>query len=235
MAEPHRFFDVWLVDQNVVYREVPYTVVGDWAQEGRLLAADRVRPAGAADWQPLVQVPSLSIYLPRPTPYRAEDQAEALEPVEMGFSWKRPGAGEDEDVDMIPLIDISLVLLIFFMMSAGTLLTASLVETPSAESAEVIETGDSIRVTMRDAGGGQIEYFIGEKLDEPLSSVAVLSLLREELAKRNLSPGEAKVLVKASETLPYEKVQELTIGLERLGIKKIQAPVRDRPRKEGGG
>src|SRR6266545_2761747 len=111
-------FDVWIVESNTVYKKVPYAVVTDWAQEGRLLGDDRLRAAGSEQWIPLGEVPALSVFLPRAEPHRAEDQAEALEPVQVDFSWKPRRGDDDEDVDMIPLIDISLVLLIFFMMTA---------------------------------------------------------------------------------------------------------------------
>ena len=39
--------------------------------------------------------------------------------VEFDDGWGRPHGDEDDDVDMIPLIDISLVLLIYFMMTSA--------------------------------------------------------------------------------------------------------------------
>src|SRR5882672_7971129 len=114
-----RLLDVWILEINTVYRQVPFAVVTDWLQQGRLLADDCVRLAGSKKWHAIKAVPALGPYLPRVEPQRAEDQAEALEPVELGLDWHRPGEEEDDDVDMIPLIDISLVLLIFFMMTAS--------------------------------------------------------------------------------------------------------------------
>src|SRR5271165_4008574 len=114
MAEKPRTLDVWLVEANTVYREVPYTVVTDWVQQGRLLEDDRVRLVGTTDWLKIADVAALAAYLPKPIP-QAEDRAEALEPVESGMSWRHRPEDEDDDVDMIPLIDVSLVLLIFFM------------------------------------------------------------------------------------------------------------------------
>ena len=119
MAEKKRFLDVWVLETNTVYREVPFTIVTDWIQQGRLVPDDKLRPSGTAEWFPLGGMPAFAAYLPRTEPYRVEDQAEALEPVHVDFSWARPKEDDDEDVDMIPLIDISLVLLIFFMMTAS--------------------------------------------------------------------------------------------------------------------
>ena len=64
------------------------------------------------EWQ------ELAAFLPQREEGRADDVAEALEPVELEMTWKRRDDGDDQDVDMIPLIDVSLVLLIFFMMTS---------------------------------------------------------------------------------------------------------------------
>src|SRR5579872_6880707 len=104
MAEPQRrFLDVWIVESNTVYREVPYTVVTDWVQQGRLLDDDRLRPSGTPNWQRLGDIPSFAAFLPKIDPQRVEDQAEALERVEVDFAWKPRHEDDDDDVDMIPL------------------------------------------------------------------------------------------------------------------------------------
>src|SRR5438552_15911561 len=128
-----RQLDVWILETKMVYREVPYTLVTYVVQQGRLLESDMVRPSGTQEWIPLVSLPDFAVYLPKPEPFRAEDQAEALEPVEVGFSWKRPAPEEEGDVDMIPLIDVSLVLLIFFMMTTSVVAAAALVNTPETQ------------------------------------------------------------------------------------------------------
>ena len=58
MAEKRRILDVWLVENNVVYRDVPYTVATDWIQQGRLLGEDRVRAAGGPKWYRLDAAPA---------------------------------------------------------------------------------------------------------------------------------------------------------------------------------
>lgn len=131
MAEKRRFLDVWLVQPNTVYREVPFAVVADWVMESRLLADDMLRPSGTKDWFKVGSSPDFSPYLPKPTPFQTNDEAEALSPVEFDFAWKRRPEDEDDDIDMIPLIDVSLVLLIFFIMTA-TGAIVSLIKLPSA-------------------------------------------------------------------------------------------------------
>ena len=52
MAEKRRFIDVWLVETNTVYKEVPFAVVTDWVQQGRVLEALRLRAGVAARGEP---------------------------------------------------------------------------------------------------------------------------------------------------------------------------------------
>ena len=130
MAEKRRFLDVWIIESNTVYKEVPFAVVADWVQQGRLLADDMIKPSGTKDWFKLGASPEMAPYLPKVTPHRPDDQAEALEPVMLDFAYKRPREDEDDDVDMIPLIDVSLVLLIFFMLTASAAAVASTVNNP---------------------------------------------------------------------------------------------------------
>jgi biopolymer transport protein ExbD len=149
MAGKKTYLDVWIVESNTVYQEVPFTVVADWVQQGRLLEDDQVKPSGTKDWQKLAGSPDFSPYLPKPEPFRANDQAEALEPVQIDFAWKKHRDEEDDDVDMIPLIDVSLVLLIFFMLTASSVGTAAFVPTPPARTGTLATGEKSLLVVIR--------------------------------------------------------------------------------------
>lgn len=164
MAEKRRFLDVWLVEANTVYREVPYSVVTDWIQQSRLLADDMLRPSGTRDWFKVGGNPEFAAFLPKAQPFQIEDQAEVLEPVEMEVGWKRTADDEDDDPDMIPLIDISLVLLIFFIMTSVTAPTLSEIETPIALNGLVIDTSDLLVVGVNmDANTREPIYTFGAK------------------------------------------------------------------------
>src|SRR5262249_13296333 len=141
MSGKVKTLDVWLVESNVVYKEVPFTVVIDWVQQGRLLEDDQLRPAGTDKWIRLGSSKAMSAYLPREEPQRVEDQAEALEPVAVDFSWKKPRHDDEDDPDMIPLIDISLVLLVFFMMTASVIVSANSIDVPPVKEGFIASSG----------------------------------------------------------------------------------------------
>jgi biopolymer transport protein ExbD len=234
MADKRRLLDVWILETKTVYREVPYAVVTDWVQQGRLLDSDMVRTSGTEKWVPLVSLPDFSVYLPRPEPFRAEDKAEALEPVEVDFSWKRPTPEEEGDVDMIPLIDVSLVLLLFFMMTASVATAAALVNTPDALYGTQVaseSTMYSINITL--AADRTPLYALSQRDQGPskgeteLTEAGVLQLLDERL---KAEPGRVDVSIKADRNLPYDVVKRLVVALEsrRAVIRKTYAGVSER-------
>src|SRR6185312_5212209 len=155
MTQKRRFLDVWIVESNTVYREVPFQVVTDWVQQGRLLEDDMLRPSGTAEWFKVGGSPDFAPYLPRTEPDRVEDQAEALEPVELDFRWKKRHDDEDDDVDMIPLIDVSLVLLIFFMLTASSAGLAAFVPTPKARHKLLALSADMVWVGVKPGDDGK--------------------------------------------------------------------------------
>jgi hypothetical protein len=52
-----RDLDVWIIQTNTVYRNVPYTVVTDWLQQGRLLGEDQLRYSGTEKWATISTAP----------------------------------------------------------------------------------------------------------------------------------------------------------------------------------
>jgi len=235
VAEKLRVLDVWVVDTNTVYSKVPYSVVSDWIQQGRLIDTDRIKATGTTTWLPLAEIPDFVAYLPKATPFRAEDQAEALEPVEMGFGWKQPQPDEDEDVDMIPLIDVSLVLLIFFMMTASVGAAASLIKIPKALEG-AISKGDAnmFWISVDRGSDNRPFYSIGtgnnaaaagdQQLDSPQQVI-------ERFKAMSRDKGQVEIRILANEHLPFDLVKRLTMELERLkapsGLQRIYSGVRE--------
>jgi biopolymer transport protein ExbD len=234
MAEPRRFLDVWIIDSNTVYREVPYSVVADWVQQGRLLESDRLRPSGTAQWFPLASMPAFAAYLPKEEPYRSEDRAEALEPVQVDFAWKRGREDEDEDVDMIPLIDVSLVLLIFFMMTATVAGAGIGIFTPEVQNATDLASGPLWVGILRGADGTP-RYLLGDADQGPRPGDTDLNEkeLLQHLDERLTAGKAVDVTIKADKTLPYDVIRRMTGELQkrhfRGQIRYTYAEVTSRP------
>jgi biopolymer transport protein ExbD len=214
MTDKRRFLDVWIIESNTVYREVPYTVVADWVQQGRLLESDMLRQSGTSEWFPLGSMSAFAAYLPKEEPYRTEDRAEALEPVQVDFAWKPRTDDSDEDVDMIPLIDVSLVLLIFFMMTATVASAGSAINMPSALFGANIKQ-QLLWIGIDKAADGTPLYSLGQADESPRAEDQKLS--KSEVLERldeRLKEGRVDVTIKADQDLPYQVIKELTVALE---------------------
>lgn len=224
MSKERRFLDVWIIESNTVYREVPFPVVADWVQQGRLLENDMLRCSGTAEWFPVGGSPDFSPYLPRSEPYRVDDTAEALEPVELDFRWKKRHDEEDDDIDMIPLIDVSLVLLIFFMLTASTAGLAAFVPTPPAEYGRLSTGGVQLNIDLKGEGDNRQPVFslsVDNKfLDEKDSNLptmeAMLSRLQEYLEKE---PNRVEVTINAHPDIKSGLVRDLITRLQSEPIR----------------
>jgi biopolymer transport protein ExbD len=156
---PAPALDVWYVSADKVYRGVPFQVAAGWVEQGRLAATDKVRPTRTNDaWVAVSAHPLLSDYLPLKAGAKpAAATSVKVEPVEAPEpeAYRRPEP-EDDDVDMIPLIDVSLVLLVFFMMTT----TAASNDSPVtlAEAAQGMEINKdepnliTVQMDLRESG-----------------------------------------------------------------------------------
>jgi biopolymer transport protein ExbD len=217
MAEKRKFLDVWIVESNTVYREVPYTVVTDWVQQGRLLEDDRLKPSGSAQWIRLGDTNAFASFLPKVEPFRVEDQAEALEPVQVDFTWKRRRSDEDDDVDMIPLIDISLVLLIFFMMTAAVGGAGTLIATPQAQYKLLSSDPEIIWVGITLDKDKQPEYTMGKGEGGQGESFASRDELIKAMEKMLQEPRQpTKISIRGDHRVPFDVVRDMTVQLGRF-------------------
>jgi biopolymer transport protein ExbD len=225
--QPKRFFDLWFVQANNVIKEVPFHVVTDWLQQGRATADDRVKSSGSADWHPLGSVVAFQPYLLQLVPIRAEDPAEAMEPVEMDFDWRRHEPEEDDDVDMIPLIDVSLVLLVFFMMTT-TVSALSKIMVPPMSNVSTIDTNPGVIRIDIDLRNGDRVYSIGLGNQAPApeddgleTDVELMGRLEARLGVVTEPP---KVRVAAHQDIETQYVEDV---LKFLEARRVKNQIRD--------
>ncbi len=243
MAKPPKAFDVWFVTANTVYKGVPYHVVADWTQQGRLGGSDMVRPAGTdVAWGKVGEQEGLIDYLPQPSVAKAvpvsalaaagftvvesaepaaEETAELPEPEPMPG---KPRIEEDDEVDMIPLIDISMVLLVFFIIirAAGALAPVDVPEMKYA--GELSNDPFAITINIDKADEFTVVYSVRkgqsparsdhDKLATPEAAMTALDALLAEAQE----PPEVRIACRKD--LPNDRVAELQLELEPRYKKK---------------
>jgi biopolymer transport protein ExbD len=221
MATKRRFLDVWIIEGNTVYKEVPFDVVADWVQQGRLLEGDMLRPSGTSEWTALGGMSEFAVYLPKPAAEpEIESQVEPMEEVETGFHWKRKHDDEDSEVDMIPLIDVSLVLLIFFMLTTNpeTSSAGPQIVLPRTDNGTVANAPDEVWVGInrieKDGAPTQVYSLgVGQKADERnlATRQEMLDRLKDLLANKQ----QVDLTIYANPEVPSGDVRDLTVALEQ--------------------
>ena len=240
MAEKRRFIDVWIVEPNTVYREVPFSVVTDWVEQARLVPDDMVRNSGTAQWFRIGDSPDFKPYLPQADTYQIEDQTEALESVNMDFTFKKRHDDDDDDVDMIPLIDVSLVLLVFFMLTATAAAAAIVSNIPFAFNGLVAGKGDMlwVNVDLPDGKGTNPVYSVssGESVpddaDKGFKTVAeAIERLKLRIKDRSAPPN---VTIRAHTDVESGDIRDLTVELYKLGaiVEKKYIAVGEQPQTQ---
>jgi biopolymer transport protein ExbD/biopolymer transport protein TolR len=109
------------------------------------------------------------------------------------------------DINMTPLIDVMLVLLVIFMITAPLMSTSLKLDLPKAEGAKPTDAQQFVTLAIDTQG----RFFWG---DEPVSA-DTLRLRVREAAVRNPA---TEVQLRADKSVPYGRVAEL-IGLVQEG------------------
>ncbi|MFO0803550.1 MAG: biopolymer transporter ExbD [Gemmataceae bacterium] len=233
-AKPPKAFDVWFVAANTVYKAVPYNVVADWTGQGRLGPTDKLRPAGTeAEWKTIAQWPLFADYLPRPSAAKVAEPAASPTPnlagipvlslpeapEEEALITSRKEAEEDDDVDMIPLIDISMVLLVFFIMvsAAGAL---SPVDVPEMRYGGELRTDpEAITISIERANAEDVVYSVREGTQPAKKGNDRLQFYKDSLEAldriltERVRPPEVRVA--CEKDLPSDRVHELAKELAK--------------------
>jgi biopolymer transport protein ExbD len=225
MATRSENFDVWFLAADTVYRGVPYDVLTGWADQGRVASDDKIRPAGTEKpWVRVADHPLISDFLFRRGQLpAATDAAEQLQPVELDVEFRKRGEDDDDDVDMIPLIDISLVLLIFFMMTTAVA-ALSPVDVPDMKHAsELSKDVDAFTIQIDKRSSGETYYALRLGKDGPKPEDNNLMTLPELLARLDARLSEVQrppeVRIACNKELPSQRVREVTRELEKRKAK----------------
>ncbi len=114
------------------------------------------------------------------------------------------------EINMIPLIDVMLVLLIVFIIAAPLLTHAVKIELPKASSTPVELHPETVQVGIK--AGGTL-YWNGETVTDD-----ILSARMQEAAGRNPQP---ELHLQADTQTPYEVIAKVMAASARAGLSKI--------------
>ena len=123
------------------------------------------------------------------------------------------------DINMTPLIDVMLVLLVIFMITAPLMASSLKLDLPKSDAAQPNDAPRVIAVALDPQG--QL-YFGDERLDEAAFAARV-----NEAARAN---PQTEVQLRADRSVPYGRVAELIGIVQKAGLNRIgfvaEAPAR---------
>jgi biopolymer transport protein ExbD/biopolymer transport protein TolR len=114
------------------------------------------------------------------------------------------------DINMTPLIDVMLVLLVIFMIAAPLMTSSLKLDLPQAEGAASGDNADFIAVSL-DAKG---QLYLG---DEAVGS----GVFAERVAAAAKKNPQTEVQLRADKAVPYGQVAELIGQVQKAGLNRI--------------
>ncbi len=138
------------------------------------------------------------------------------------------------EINVVPYIDVMLVLLIIFMITAPLLTQGIQVDLPNAPAQqldpELLKDNEPLVLSVDREG--QFFLNIGDDDETPIDDATVVERASAVLRRNAQTP----VLVKADEAVPYGRVVTGAVLLQQAGATKIgfQTDPNDTDRDEGG-
>ena len=122
----------------------------------------------------------------------------------------RQGGAPMAEINMVPLIDVMLVLLVIFMITAPLMTSSLKLDLPKTDAAQPGDTPQFISVALDRDG----RLFYGdEAVDAPAFAERVGAA-----AKRN---PQTEVQLRADKAVPYGRVAELIGVVQKAGLTRI--------------
>jgi biopolymer transport protein TolR len=120
------------------------------------------------------------------------------------------GAQPMSDINMTPLIDVMLVLLVIFMITAPLMTSSLKLDLPKSDAAQPADTPQFVSVAIDPTG----QLWFGE---ERVDAAALAARVAEAAAK---SP-QTEVQLRADRNVPYGRVAELIGIVQKAGLSRI--------------
>lgn len=130
---------------------------------------------------------------------------------------------DDNEMDITPMIDITFLLLIFFLV-AGRMDDRNPVQLPTARHGTSVASKTSVVLTMAAGDGRQAQVYLGdgkspEKLLDSTDLVAQENAIQDYVEKQLQDPVQPKstVVIKAEKTVKHREVARVTAAAARAG------------------
>jgi biopolymer transport protein TolR len=122
------------------------------------------------------------------------------------------------DINVTPMVDVMLVLLVVFMITAPMLATGVAVNLPKTRAEQLPTEKERPLVVTIDKDG---KTYVGMEKDKPVEMAALASMLKAIAGQKM----DKRVYVRADEAVAYGKVMTVLSLLQRAGFTNAGLPV----------
>jgi biopolymer transport protein ExbD/biopolymer transport protein TolR len=123
---------------------------------------------------------------------------------------RSPGAQPMSDINMTPLIDVMLVLLVIFMITAPLMASSLKLDLPKTDAGQPTDTPQFISVALDPQGR---LYFGDDVVD-----VATFNMRVADAARKN---PQTEVQLRADQSVAYGRVAELIGLIQKAGLTRV--------------
>jgi len=121
------------------------------------------------------------------------------------------------EINVVPYIDVMLVLLIIFMVTAPLLTQGIKVDLPKAGAEPIQDVPNHPPIVISVDADGNLYINLGDGKDQPASSQEIIAKTSAVLRNR----AETPVLVKADRAVPYGNVVGAMVLLQQAGADNV--------------
>lgn len=144
-----------------------------------------------------------------------------------GRRWKRVSTRPMSEINVTPFVDVMLVLLVIFMVTAPLLTVGVQVDLPEAQASLISDPDEPLAVSINAEGAIFLQ-------DTPIE----LPVLAARLIAITGANPDIRIFVRGDQSIGYGRVMEVMSTINRAGFKKValitQAPRRARGQESGG-
>ena len=128
----------------------------------------------------------------------------------MAFGGQSDGSGSISDINVTPLVDVMLVLLVIFMVTAPILQQGVSIDLPKMAAGPLAGDEEQLVVNVNKAG----QVFLN---DTPMA----LDALTTKLTAIHTARPDRQVFVRADQTVSYGQVMKTMAAVRESGLTKI--------------
>ncbi len=134
--------------------------------------------------------------------------------------YSRKKATLNSEMNVVPYIDVMLVLLVIFMVTAPMLTTGIDVDLPKEQTTSLSQNQLPVIISL--TSSGEIFMSYENNVDVPVSEPQLIDTLSNLQAQSNAESGQpVQIMINADQNNQYGAIMTLMATLQQAGIQKV--------------